>query len=107
MVTQLLPNRTPKMFKEKWACHVCINYINIVNYNTFNTFTTWEGLSFDIIDNSGKQITICNVYRPPKYNNTHAAIESFIKDFSPIIRNINSSSKNVILTGDFNIDSKT
>ena len=80
------------------------NNINIVNYNTFNTFTTWEGLSPDIIVNSGKQITICNVYRPPKYNNNYAATESFIKDFSPIIRNINSSSKNVILTGDFNID---
>ena len=85
-------------------CTYVSNNINIVNYNTFNTFTTWEGLSLDIIDNSGKQITICNVYRPPKYNNNYAAIESFIKDFSPIIRNINSSSKNVILTGDFNID---
>ena len=92
------------MFKERGACHYVSNNINIVNYNTFNTFTTWEGLSLDIIDNSGKQITICNIYRPPKYNNNYAAIESFIKDFSPIIRNINSSSKNEILIGDFNID---
>ena len=48
---------------------------------------------------------MCNVYKPSKYNNNHAAIESFIKNVSPIIQNINSLSKNVILTGDFNIDS--
>ena len=94
---------TEKCSKKGWLVSYVSNNISIVNYKTFNTFTTWEGISLDIIDNSGKQITICNVYRPPKYNNNHAAIESFIKDVSPIIRNINSSSMNLILTGDFNI----
>ena len=101
MITQAY---TEKCSKKGGLVTYVSNNINIVNYKTFNTFTTWEGLSLDIIDNSGIQITICNVYRPPKYNNNHAAIESFFKDFSPMIRNINSSSKNLILTGDFNID---
>ena len=65
---------TEKCSKKGGLVTYVSNNINIVNYKTFNTFTTWEGLSLDIIDNSGKQITICNVHRPPKYNNNHAAI---------------------------------
>ena len=49
---------TEKCSKKGGLVTYVSNNINIVNYNTFNTFTTWEGLSLDIIDNSGKQITI-------------------------------------------------
>ena len=52
---------TDKCSKKGGLVTYVSNNINIVNYKTFNTFTTWEGLSLDIIDNSGKQITICNV----------------------------------------------
>ena len=82
---------TEKCSKKDGLVTYVSNNINIVNYKTFNNFTTWEGLPLDIIDNSGKQITICNVYRPPKYNNNHAAIESFIKYFNSIQNNLFST----------------
>jgi hypothetical protein len=70
----------------------------------FNTFTTWEGLTIDIIDKNNTNIKICNAYRPPRNNNNHASIENFLGEFAPAIRTLTHKTKNVILTGDFNID---
>ena len=42
-----------------------VNSIPLANQTTHNTYATWEGLFVDIIDDSGKNITICNIYRPP------------------------------------------
>ena len=69
-----------------------------------NTYSTWEGLFVDIIDDSGKKITICNIYRPPRNNNNHVSIDSFLLDFSPVVKSLSKISKNVALAGDFNID---
>ena len=68
------------------------------------TYSTWEGLFVDIIDDSGKKITICNIYRPLRNNNNHVSIDSFLLDFSPVVQTLSKISKNVVLAGDFNID---
>ena len=39
--------------------------IPLANQTMYNTYSTREGLLVDIIDDSGKNITICNIYRPP------------------------------------------
>ena len=42
-----------------------LNSIPLAIQTMHNTYSTWEGLFVDIIDDSGKTITICNIYRPP------------------------------------------
>ena len=80
------------------------NNISLIDYKLHNTYPTWKGLSMDIIDDSGKIITIYNIYRSSKNNNSHALFYNFLQEFSPVIRNLSRSSKNVALTGNFNID---
>ena len=80
------------------------NNITISNSNAYNTYSTWEALCLDIVDDSNKKITICNIYRPPKNNNNHASIDLFMQEFNPVLLDINKDAKNVVLTGDFNID---
>ena len=58
----------------------------------------------DISDDSGKNISICNIYRPPRNNNNHVSIDSFLLEFSPVIQTLSKISKNVVLAGDFNIN---
>ena len=77
---------------------------NTRKYVTCSTYPTWKGLSMDIIDDSGKIITIYNIYRSSKNNNSHASFYTFLQEFSPVIRNLSRYSKNVALTGNFNID---
>ena len=81
-----------------------LNSIPLANQTMHNTYSTWEGLFVDIIDDSGKKITICNIYRPPRNNNNHVSIDSFLLDFSPVVQTLSKTSKNVVLAGDFNID---
>ena len=65
---------------------------------------TWEGTFIDIRDEYKTCLTVGNIYRPPKLNNNHASIHMFLQEFCPIINNIVTRSKNLILAGDFNID---
>ena len=82
-----------------------LNSISFVSQTMHNTYSTWEGLFVDIIDDSGKNISICNIYRPPRNNNNHVSIDSFLLEFSPVIQTLSKISlKNVVLAGDFNID---
>ena len=38
-----------------------LNSIPLANQTMHNTYSTWEGLFVDIVDVSGKKITICNI----------------------------------------------
>ena len=51
-----------------------------------------------------KAITLGNVYRPPKDNNSDSVISTFIDELSPIIQTLSSENSETILVGDFNID---
>ena len=61
----------------------------------------WEGIFIDIYhDSLLKKITLCNIYRPPRDNNSQ--ISEFLKDLSPIIESNEPS--NLIFAGDININ---
>ena len=77
--------------------------LSIRNYTNFNTYSTSAGLAVDINYNSEKSITVCNIYRPPRDNNSHASIDLFLNEFNPTLQKFNKSSKNIILVY-FNID---
>ena len=78
--------------------------LNVKKVQKHRNFQYWEGLFLDIEDNSNNKLKICNIYRPPKGNNSHRSIDSFMQEFCPEIHNINNQSNNLVLAGDFNID---
>ena len=65
----------------------------------------WESLFIDIYGTDLKKaITLGNIYRPPKENNSDPVISTFIDELSPIIQTLSSENSETILVGDFNID---
>ena len=80
------------------------NNIQVKQIKHLDTFDSWEGLITDIQDHNNTHVRICNIYRPPKRNNNHTSIDNFLGEFKPTLQEITKKSKNIILTGDFNID---
>lgn len=80
------------------------NTININKQESYNTFQTWEGLFVDVEDDHKNVIKIGNIYRPPKGNNNHTSMDTFMHEFRPVIDNFVHQANNLILAGDFNID---
>ena len=65
----------------------------------------WEGLFIDVFhENTNKKITIGNIYRPPKNNNSNPTIENFIQQINPIISKLSKENSHAIFTGYFNIN---
>ena len=54
--------------------------------------------------NLNKQITLCNVYRPPKLNNKDSSILNCITEFEPILIKHGKEKSETMIAGDFNID---
>ena len=70
-----------------------------------NASSIWEGLFIKIRDSahSISNIVIGNIY-PPPYDNTKGNIETFVSEHDPVLSMISSHSKDVIITGDYNIN---
>lgn len=65
----------------------------------------WEGLFIDIYSEYiKKKITIGNIYRPPKFNNSNPTIENFINELNPVISKLSEENSYTMITGDFNIN---
>ena len=67
----------------------------------------WEGQSLLISGASLKQtLRVSHIYRPPRFNNNNATIETFLNEINPYLELL-SKEKNVnIICGDFNLDLK-
>ena len=50
------------------------------------------------------KLTIGNIYRPPKNNNSNACVEKFLNELSPIISKLCKKNNNTVITGDMNLD---
>ena len=57
-----------------------------------------------ILKTSEPQITLDNMYIPPKENNSDPVISTFIDELSSIIQTLSTENLETILVGDFNID---
>ena len=55
-------------------------------------------------ENLNGKITIGNIYRPPRSNNSNVTLRKFISEIDPVINNIAHENNCSIITGDFNID---
>ena len=71
---------------------------------TLNNYTTWEGQVIEVTQEKtlSKPLYIGNIYRPPKENLEF--YDQFINEFTPILEKLERNNKDVILSGDFNID---
>lgn len=82
--------------------HVRYSYIVRQLYDSSDV---WEGLFINVFGaNLNKNITIGNIYRPPKLNNNEQSISTFIEEFAPILSKLGKENAETIITGDFNID---
>ena len=65
----------------------------------------WDG-QFVVVygENLNGKITIGNIYRPPRSNNSNVTLRKFISKIDPVINNIAHENNCSIITGDFNID---
>ena len=84
---------------------------NIYKYSVREVYTPslhWEGLFIDIThkhnESLSNKITIANVYRPPRENNSNASIDRFLKPFSEIFNTLCRENSTIITGGDFNIN---
>ena len=66
----------------------------------------WDGLFIDIQGgNLHGKLTIGNIYRPPRNNNSNACVvEKFLNELSHIIANLCRNKYNTFITGDMNLD---
>ena len=65
----------------------------------------WEGLFIDIHhEDLDKKLTLGNIYRPPRDNNSNTSIDNFLEPISPIITELSQENSTLLLCGDFNIN---
>ena len=86
-----------------------ITYIDTnINASVINmeiTSPIWEGLFMKIqgMENT-KDFIIGNIYRPPYDNNYKENINSFTSELDTILSSFDTSTNDLIVTGDFNIN---
>ena len=68
----------------------------------------WEGLFIDITHKNNQplpnKITLANIYRPPRDNNSNKSIDDFLKPFSEIFIKLSRENSTLITGGDFNLN---
>ena len=74
----------------------------------YRTSTHWEGLFIDVSHKHNVQlpnkISIANVYRPPRSNNSNISIDNFLAPFSEAFNTLTGENSTLITGGDFNIN---
>jgi exonuclease III len=62
----------------------------------------WEGLFIDISNrNCAKKITLGNIYRPPRFNNSNSTLETFMDEMRPVVSQLSKENSHVIITEGF------
>lgn len=69
------------------------------------TSNIWEGLAIEISSKLlHRNITLLNIYKPPKDNNNNRNIEQFLAELTPNLLNMSGGNTDSIVLGDFNIN---
>ena len=84
---------------------------DIYNYSPRELYTPslhWEGLFIDVSHKYNEalpnKITLANIYRPPRDNNSNISIDRFLEPFSDIFTMLSRESSTLITGGDFNLN---
>ena len=74
----------------------------------YKTSKVWEGLFIDVTQKYNTElpnkISIANIYRPPRDNNSNLSIDNFLAPFSEIFSILTRENSTLITGGDFNIN---
>ena len=89
-----------------------ITYLkDIYDYSTRELYTSslhWEGLFTDVSHKNNEalqnKITLANIYRPPRDNNSNTSIDRFLEPFSDVFNKLSRESSTLITGGDFNLN---
>ena len=57
-------------------------------------------IKLDNLLTNGKAVTFCNIYHPPKENDSNHIIEHFISEFEIILNDLNKSKSLALVCGD-------
>ena len=80
------------------------NYL-ATSINVDNTSQIWEGQFILVKDiECNNEIVIGNIYRPPYGNNGKENIGTFISELDPVLSNLSNANRDMVITGDFNIN---
>ena len=84
---------------------------DIYNYTPRDLYISslhWEGMFIDITHKQNEalsnRITLANVYRPPRDNNSNTSIDRFLQPFSTIFKKLSCENSTLITGGDFNLN---
>jgi hypothetical protein len=81
------------------------NDYNALRVNHDVNSNIWESLTIKISGhNLIKPLSLVNIYRPPKDNNSIPNIHTFLGELEPLLHKLNNSNCDAILAGDFNIN---
>ena len=92
---------------------VCSSHSGLITYvheqfsftvrNLYKPSRLWEGIFIDISPTFlNKKITLCNIYRAPRDNNSH--LSKFLSDITPLIDVLSKEPSNLVFCGDININ---
>lgn len=83
-------------------------YKFVLRENLYKASNDWEGLFVDVTHcNKEKincKITLANIYRPPRENNSDASISRFLNPYSIIHKKLAKENSTLVTSGDFNIN---
>ena len=84
---------------------------DIFKYSPRELYTScqhWEGIFIDITHKHNEllpnKITLANVYRPPRDNNSNSSIDAFLKPFTDIFIKLTRENSTLLIGGDFNLN---
>ena len=79
--------------------------VNIPQLKTIENSSIWEGLFLELKHESlQNKITIGNLYKPPRDNNSARNINAFREELEPIIQELSATNNEVLICGDYNIN---
>ena len=83
-----------------------ITYLHVsTEINTNSNSLIWGGQFILVKDiESNKEIILGNIYRPPFENKGRENVRTFIEELNSIISHFNKSCRDIVITGDFNIN---
>ena len=65
----------------------------------------WDGQFVEVNGgNLNGKLTLGNIYRPPRFDNSNTTLKTFLTELDPIISCITKDKADVLITGDFNIN---
>ena len=77
--------------------HMILNWFNVTLIYGTVYLLIYKG-------NLDGKLTIGNIYRPPRNDNSNACVDKILNELSPIVANLCRNNYNTVITGDMNLD---